>query len=66
MNKIRLKNLLFEAALAVDRGQTERVLLCLDQARLRLLEPKAPAPAPENDPARPAFDREAWRAAKGA
>lgn len=67
MNKLRFKNILFEAALAADRGHEGRALRCLDEARLMLIEPSLPPkPAPENDPGRPGFDREAWRKAKGA
>lgn len=63
-NKIRLKNLLFEAAMAVDKNQEGRLLQCLGEVRLALTQPVVPRPAPEDDPDRPAADREAWRAAR--
>lgn len=67
IDKIRFKNLLFEAAHSIDKGHDGRALLCLDEARLLLIEPAVPPKVkPEEDPARPTFDREAWRKAKRA
>jgi hypothetical protein len=63
-NKLRFKNLIFEAAHAIDRGQDSRALLILDQARLMLINPVVPRVAPEDDPNRSAEDRAAWSAAK--
>lgn len=64
-DKQRFKNLLSEAAHAIDRGQDSRALLILDQARLMLINPVVPRVAPEDDPNRSVTDRGAWRAARG-
>ncbi len=65
IDRIRFKNLLFEAAHAIDSGHESRALQLLDQARLALIKPALPPKVkPEDDPTRPAVDRAAWRAAK--
>lgn len=62
--RILLKNILFEGALAADKGDEARVRRLLADAMLRLNEPVVPRPAPEDDPERSAVDRAAWRAAR--
>jgi hypothetical protein len=66
----RFACLLTESVCAHQSGHDAKAVSLLDEARTLLLQPDAPTrPAgcrPEDDPTRPAFDREAWRKAKGA